>query len=104
MKIVIGRFNAVLTISAELKKMLLLYRGAFLLSLPKRTRLFFLVGLVRQYLSLATQITVVIRQDKDPDCRSVLETVCQPIVKTGPPLTAVHINNNCLPTSRLIAR
>ncbi len=92
MKIVIGRSNAALTISTELRKILLLYRVTLLLSLPKRTRLFFLAGLIRQYFSLATQITVVIRQDKEPDFRSILETVCQPIMKTGPPALIAQPN------------
>ena len=86
MKIVIGRSDAALTISAELRKMLILHRVALLLSLPKRARLFFLADLIRLFLSRVAQLTAVILQDKEADCKSILETVCQPIVKTGPPV------------------
>ena len=89
MKLVIGRFNAALTISVELRKILLLQRVAILLSLPKRTRLLFLTGLIRLFFCQVAQIAAVITpSDKKPAVRTILETVCQPIVKTGPPISS----------------
>ncbi len=92
MKFVVGRSNAALTVSAELQKILLLHRVAFLLSLPQKDRLFFLAGLLRLALSRVAQITASITQSEEPVVRTILETVCKPIVKTGPPIAASHIN------------
>ena len=85
MKCIIGRSNAALTLSVELQRILLLHRVALLLSLPKRTKLFFLSGLIRLALSRIAQIVVIISRAVEATVRTILETVCQPIVKTGPP-------------------
>ncbi len=92
MKFVVGRSNAALTVSAELQKILLMHRVAFLLSLPQKDRLFFLAGLLRLALSRVAQITALITRSEEPVVRTILETVCKPIIKTGPPTLVAQPN------------
>ena len=85
MKSVATRFNAALTVSAELKKIVLLYWVAYLLSLPKKSSLFFLTELYQLILSWPALLAAIIAWTEEPLARMILETVCQPIMKTGPP-------------------
>ena len=88
MKLVIGRSNAALTVSAELKKIVLLYCDcvAYLLSLPKRSSLFFLTELYQLILSWTALLAAIIAWTGEPLAKMILETVCQPIMKIGPPV------------------
>ena len=86
MKSVATRFNAALTVSAELTKIVLLYRVAFLLSLPKRASLFFLSELSQLILSWTALLAAIIAWTGEPLAKMILETVCQPIMKIGPPV------------------
>ena len=91
-KLVIGKSNAALTVSIEFQKMLLLYQIALLLELPKKDRLLFLAGLSQLFLSLVAKIASEVRRVDNPIVSPITETVCQPIVKTGPPNRLERIN------------
>ncbi len=88
MKLVMASSDAALTVSKELQKMLLQYRIAFLLSLPKKERLLFLLGLNQLLLSCMAQIASEVPRTDPPAVSLIVETVCRPIVRTGPPSIA----------------
>ena len=89
MKLVMASSDAALTVSKELQKMLLQYRIAFLLSLPKKERLLFLLGLNQLLLSCMAQIASEVPRTDTPAVSLIMETVCRPIVRTGPPSIAL---------------
>ena len=66
MKLVMASSDAALTVSKELQKMLLQYRIAFLLSLPKKERLLFLLGLNQLLLSCMAQIASEVPRTDGP--------------------------------------
>ena len=88
MKIVVGSSTAALTVSNELQKLILQYRILFQLSLPKKARLLFLAGLIRQLVNRAEQIAAEFPRTDNPVVSAVTKTVCHPIVETGPPFIA----------------
>ena len=87
MKIVVGSSTAALTVSNELQKLILQYRILFQLSLPKKARLLFLAGLIRQLVNRAAEIAAEVPRIDNPVVSPATKTVCHPIVKTGPPVT-----------------
>ena len=95
MEVIVDRSSG-LTISAELQNVLL-YRVDIVLTQPERGRLSFLAGLIQLALSQVAIATAVSPRTEVAPCSNLLETVCKPIVKTGPPGTIAALTQ--LPTA-----
>jgi hypothetical protein len=85
-QIKVGNRNAAVTISAEIRKIVIQYRLALLLSMPKKEKFLFLTGLSCLLVNRIREVSATIETFYQPVAAcTVISTVCRAIVKTGPP-------------------
>ena len=82
----IAYYNASLTISCTLRKLVEGFKASLLLAMPKKNSLSFLSGLAQLILNSISQVLSIIRRVTEPTVSTILTIIDSTIVKTGPPV------------------